>query len=202
MRLTPLVLCLGLAASTLPVAVVGQRPDDQIAPQSMTLLKQGETLLSQGKLIEADDVLETALAVDPKNRAAFNVMARVAIKQQLYGQADQSCPGAGAHGSGCIDGAGRGDGRAWCSAAGEGKPRQVAEAVRYVRLSAGRRPFDRDRARPGSCRGQASTGPEEQLGKQPGQSDEFVDADGFCTPFRVDSDRFERIKRARQGLEA
>jgi tetratricopeptide (TPR) repeat protein len=87
MRLTPLVLCLGLAASTLPVAVIGQRPDDQIAPQSTALLKQGETLLAQGKLIEADDALETALAVDPKNRAAFNVMARVAIKQQLYGQA-------------------------------------------------------------------------------------------------------------------
>ena len=87
MRLTPLVLCLGLAASTLPVAVIGQRPDDQIAPQSVALLKQGETLLSQGKLIEADDTLETALAVDPKNRAAFNVMAQVAIKQQLYGQA-------------------------------------------------------------------------------------------------------------------
>jgi Tfp pilus assembly protein PilF len=87
MRLTPLVLCLGLAASTLPVAVVGQRPDDQIEPRSMALLKQGETLLSQGKLIEADDTLETALAVDPKNRAAFNVMARVAIKQQHYGQA-------------------------------------------------------------------------------------------------------------------
>jgi tetratricopeptide (TPR) repeat protein len=87
MRLTPLVLCLGLAASTLPVAVIGQRPDDQIAPQSVALLKQGETLLSQGKLIEADDTLETALAVDPKNRAAFNVMAKVAIKQQLYGQA-------------------------------------------------------------------------------------------------------------------
>ena len=87
MRLTPLVLCLGLAASTLPVAVIGQRPDDQIAPQSISLMKHGETLLSQGKLIEADDALETALAVDPKNRAAFNVMARVAIKQQLYGQA-------------------------------------------------------------------------------------------------------------------
>ena len=87
MRLTPLVLCLGLAASTVPVAVVGQRPDDQVAPQSVALLKQGETLLAQGKLMEADDALETALAVDPKNRAAFNVMAKVAIKQQLYGQA-------------------------------------------------------------------------------------------------------------------
>ncbi|QDP20254.1 tetratricopeptide repeat protein [Sphingomonas xanthus] len=87
MRLTPFVLCLGLAASTLSVAVIGQRPDDQIAPQSVALLKQGEMLLAQGKLIEADDALETALVIDPKNRAAFVAMARVAIKQQLYGQA-------------------------------------------------------------------------------------------------------------------
>jgi tetratricopeptide (TPR) repeat protein len=69
------------------VAVVGQRPDDQIAPKSMELLKQGETLLGQGKYVEADDALETALAVDPKNRAAFTVMARVAIKEKLFGQA-------------------------------------------------------------------------------------------------------------------
>ncbi len=87
MRFTPLALCLGLAASTLSVAVVGQRPDDQIAPQSLALLKQGEAQLAAGKLIEADDSFETALAVDPKNRAAFNAMARVAIKQRLFGQA-------------------------------------------------------------------------------------------------------------------
>ena len=87
MRLTPFVLCLGLAASTIPVAVVGQRPDDQIAPKSVALVKQGETLLSQGKLNDADDAFETALVIDPKNRSAFTAMARVAIKQQLYGQA-------------------------------------------------------------------------------------------------------------------
>lgn len=87
MRLSPVLLCLGLAASTLSVAGVGQRPDDQIAPQSTALLKQGEALLAQGKLVEADDALETALAVDPKNRAAFVVMARVAIKEKLFGQA-------------------------------------------------------------------------------------------------------------------
>jgi len=43
--------------------------------------------LAQGKLVEADDALETALVVDPKNRTAFTVMAKVAIKQKLYGQA-------------------------------------------------------------------------------------------------------------------
>ena len=87
MRFTSLALCLGLAASTLSVAVIGQRPDDQIAPQSVALFKQGEAQLAAGKLIEADDSFETALVVDPKNRAAFTAMARVAIKQQLYGQA-------------------------------------------------------------------------------------------------------------------
>lgn len=87
MRLTPVILCLGLVASTVPMAVSGQRPDDQISPKSVELLKQGETLLAQGKLVEADDALETALVVDPKNRAAFTVMAKVAIKQKLYGQA-------------------------------------------------------------------------------------------------------------------
>lgn len=87
MRLSPVLLCLGLAASALSVSGVSQRPDDQIAPRSAALLKQGEALLSQGKLMEADDVLETALAVDPKNRAVFIVMARVAMKQQLFGQA-------------------------------------------------------------------------------------------------------------------
>lgn len=87
MRLTPLALCLGLAASTMPAMSLGQRPDDQIAPQSVALLKQGEALLSQGKFQAADDSFETALAVDPKNRAAFVAMARVAIKEKLYGQA-------------------------------------------------------------------------------------------------------------------
>ena len=87
MRLTPLAVCLSLATSTLSVPVVGQRPDDQIAPRSVELLKQGEALYSQGKFVAADDALETALVLDPKNRAAFTAMARVAIKQQLYGQA-------------------------------------------------------------------------------------------------------------------
>src|SRR5688572_32178789 len=87
MRLTPLVLVLGLAASSLAVPVVGQKPDDQIAPLSVELLEQGEAALAAGKLVEADDALETALAVDPRNRAAFVAMAKVAMKQRLYGQA-------------------------------------------------------------------------------------------------------------------
>lgn len=87
MRLSPLVLALGLAASSLAVPVIGQKPDDQIAPRSVELLKQGEAALTAGKLIEADDAFEAALVVDPRNRAAFVAMAKVAMKQRLFGQA-------------------------------------------------------------------------------------------------------------------
>ena len=87
MRLSPVVLALGLAASSFAVPVVGQKPDDQIAPKSVEFQKKGEAAFAAGKLMEADDALETALAVDPRNRAAFVDMARVAMKQRLYGQA-------------------------------------------------------------------------------------------------------------------
>ena len=65
----------------------GQRSDDQINPQSIELLKKGEALASQGKFVEADDALEAALVLDPKNRGVFVAMANVAMKQNLYGQA-------------------------------------------------------------------------------------------------------------------
>ena len=87
MRLSPLVLAFGLAASSLAVPVVGQKPDDQIADKSVEFQKQGEAALAAGKLMEADDAFETALAVDPRNRAAFVAMAKVAMKQKLFGQA-------------------------------------------------------------------------------------------------------------------
>ncbi|WP_309601633.1 tetratricopeptide repeat protein [Sphingomonas sp.] len=87
MRLSPLVLVFGLAASSLAVPGVSQRPDDQLTPKSVALVKQGEASAAAGRYAEADDAFETALAVDPRNRAAFVAMARVAAKQKLYGQA-------------------------------------------------------------------------------------------------------------------
>src|SRR4030095_14612683 len=87
MRLSPLVLAFGLATSSLAVPVIGQKPDDQIASQSREFQKQGEPALAAGRLLEADDAMETALAVDPRNRAAFVGMAKVAMKQKLFGQA-------------------------------------------------------------------------------------------------------------------
>ena len=87
MRLSPLVLVFGLAASSMAVPGVGQRPDDQLTPRSVALLKQGEASAAAGNYRDADDAFETALAVDPRNRAVFVAMARVAARQKLYGQA-------------------------------------------------------------------------------------------------------------------
>jgi tetratricopeptide (TPR) repeat protein len=90
MRSVPRLLLLGFAAAALaaPVApVVGQRPDDQINPKSLELQKQARAELAAGKLESAEDLLETALAVDPRNRGAFVDIARVAEKQHLYGKA-------------------------------------------------------------------------------------------------------------------
>lgn len=83
----PRLLVAGAAAAMIASPVTGQRPDDQLEPLSVELLHQGQALLSVGKLVEADDALEAALVVDPRNREAYVVMARVAQKQKLYGQA-------------------------------------------------------------------------------------------------------------------
>lgn len=81
-----LLITLGTAAF-LATPVVAQRADNQLSPQSVTLYQQGQQLLSAGKFDEAEDALETALAADPRNRAAFVSLARVAQKQSLFGKA-------------------------------------------------------------------------------------------------------------------
>ncbi len=78
---------IGLAGVALASPVASQRADDQIAPKSIELQHQARSLAAAGKLEQAEDMLETALAVDPRNRAAFVEIARVAEKQHLYGKA-------------------------------------------------------------------------------------------------------------------
>jgi Tfp pilus assembly protein PilF len=87
MGVLPRVLIVGLASVALTSPVLGQKADDQINPKSVALQRQGQALLSAGKLEAADDVLETSLAVDPRNRGAFVDLARVAEKQHLFGKA-------------------------------------------------------------------------------------------------------------------
>src|SRR5947199_3491921 len=81
------LLLMGFASVALAAPVTGQRADDQIQPKSLELQRQAKALMSAGKLEQAEDVLETALAVDPRNRGAFVDMGRVAEKQHLFGKA-------------------------------------------------------------------------------------------------------------------
>ena len=76
-----------LAGVALASAFLVQRADDQILPRSADLQRQGKAYLSAGKLDQAEDLLETSLAVDPRNRWAFVDLARVAEKQHLFGKA-------------------------------------------------------------------------------------------------------------------
>lgn len=80
-------LLASVAAAMLAAPLASQKPDDQIHPRSVELMRQGERLLTAGKFVEADDALEASLTVDPRNRTAFVVMARVSQKQRLFGQA-------------------------------------------------------------------------------------------------------------------
>jgi len=87
MRISVRFLVLGTAAALVASPVIGQRPDNQILPRSIELQQQGQAQLAAGKLAEAGNLLETAVAVDPRNRSAFVDLARVAKQQKLFGKA-------------------------------------------------------------------------------------------------------------------
>lgn len=87
MRYTPFALAAALALASASVAIHAQRPDIQIDPKSMTLLATGKTQVAAGQLEAATDTLETALAVDPRNRAAYVVLGDVARARGLNGLA-------------------------------------------------------------------------------------------------------------------
>lgn len=87
MRFSPPVIGLALLLATVSSASNAKRPDAEINPLSVTLTNDGKAALGAGQYDAAIDALETALAVDPKNRQAFMVLAEVARKQGLPGKA-------------------------------------------------------------------------------------------------------------------
>jgi Tfp pilus assembly protein PilF len=87
MRFSPLALGLAFAALSVSTSLHGQRADADIDPRSMALLAQGKSAAASGNLDRATDLLETALAVDPRNRDAFLELASVADRQELPGKA-------------------------------------------------------------------------------------------------------------------
>ncbi|MET0307377.1 MAG: tetratricopeptide repeat protein [Sphingomonas sp.] len=87
MRITAISAALALVVLTVSTGLQAQRPDDQIDPRSLALLKQGRAAQAAGNLEGANDALESALAVDPRNREAFVVLAEIARSSSLPGKA-------------------------------------------------------------------------------------------------------------------
>src|SRR6185369_3466698 len=80
-------LLIGAVGLALAAPAASQRADDQILPKSVELQRQAREAIAAGKFEQAEDLLETALAVDPRNRGAFVDIARVAERQHLFGKA-------------------------------------------------------------------------------------------------------------------
>ena len=87
MRFSPAAIALSLLLATASSMSVGKRPDYQINPQSLALTEQGNAALKTGDADGAMSWYETALAVDPLNRAAYVGLAKVAEQQGLKGKA-------------------------------------------------------------------------------------------------------------------
>lgn len=87
MRSLPVALALSLAALSISTSLQGQRAATPIDPRSMQLLAQGRAARAAGNLDAAVDAFETAVAVDPRNRAAFVALGDTAEARGLPGKA-------------------------------------------------------------------------------------------------------------------
>ncbi|QQV75846.1 hypothetical protein H5J25_09430 [Sphingomonas aliaeris] len=87
MRYSSVAAAVGLTLLTMSTSLHGQRADEQIDPRSLALLAQGRAAQAAGNLDGATDLIETALAVDPRNRAGFVTLGDVAQARGLPGKA-------------------------------------------------------------------------------------------------------------------
>ena len=87
MRLTPIALSLSIVVGTMASAGLGQRPDDVIDQRSAALVQEAQALSAANRHNDAIEMLQTALAVDPRNRPAYIALGRIAQAQRLPGLA-------------------------------------------------------------------------------------------------------------------
>jgi Tfp pilus assembly protein PilF len=87
MRFTAPAIALALTLVTVSSVGLSRKPDNEINPRSVALVNQAKGDLAANRFDSAIDSLETALAVDPRNRDAYLTLALVARKQQLPGKA-------------------------------------------------------------------------------------------------------------------
>lgn len=87
MRFSPAAIALSLTLAMISSASIGSRADDDIDAQSIALLQSGNAAFQAGDTAAAIGLYETALAVDPRNRAAYIAMAGAVKSQGLNGKA-------------------------------------------------------------------------------------------------------------------
>jgi Tfp pilus assembly protein PilF len=87
MRFSPAAIALSLTFAIMSSASISGQTDNDIDPRSITLLKTGDEEASAGRVDSAIGWYESALAVDPRNRAAYVAMARAVKSQGLDGKA-------------------------------------------------------------------------------------------------------------------
>ncbi|AEI36929.1 MAG: tetratricopeptide repeat protein [Zymomonas mobilis subsp. pomaceae] len=86
MNFSPLALVLSLTLASGSAVSNGEKPDNQINPYSVNLMLHGEKLQQEGHLVQAAQMFESALAVDPRNKNAFTALGKVAFAQGLPGK--------------------------------------------------------------------------------------------------------------------
>ena len=169
------------------------------------LQRQGKTLLATGKFEQAEDALETALAVDPRNRGAFVDLARVAEKQQLFGKAIRMTNKALALEPNDPDAiAVQGEAMVELGAIGArtGEPPEAADDLRQG-LPAGRATLRRDQPRADVAVGRAAGARSRKSGMSSARasSTNSVDAERFGAPLDIDPELL-RAPSAPETLEA
>jgi Tfp pilus assembly protein PilF len=87
MRFSPAAIALSFSLALMSSAGIGKKADYDIDPQSVAMVAEGDSAIKAQKIEEAIDWYQTALAVDPRNRAAYLAMARAVKAQGLNGKA-------------------------------------------------------------------------------------------------------------------
>lgn len=87
MRFSPLAIAVSLTLATVSSSVFGQRADDDIDPRSVALVAEGRAALAAGDADRAQDLVESGLAVDPRNRDGFVALAEISRTRDLPGLA-------------------------------------------------------------------------------------------------------------------
>lgn len=87
MRFSPLAIAVSLTLATVSSSLHGQPADDEINPRSIELVAEGRAALAADDADRAVGLVESALAVDPRNRDGFVALAEVARARDLPGQA-------------------------------------------------------------------------------------------------------------------